>query len=831
MAGVNIPLGRRPAPEPLDEEEAAPIAPPPPPDPEERRRQVLRDQSAAKRADTAYAAEAHDLLHGPEGLFARAGFDAVDAAPDAHAALGDARARALETLTSPVSRALFTDAADERDKELKRRIGVFLVDQERTGATDASLARQAHAEGEFKRAFLAGDTDGAAAAWRTVGSEIAGRGRAGGASDEAVAAEAEETRQALHADAVEELAKTDPVGAQALLNRHRGAMDSATAARLEPAVRDQVDRTHAAAAAEAVVAVPKARRAVADRIRARVQAQGLDARDGNVLVAMGMIESSLDVNARNGRMVGLYQFMPETFSGLGYTDINDTDQQIDAAIKLYRQNKAALAPVLGRDPTAAELYLAHQQGLGGAKALLKADRSANAVETLNTLEYYRKKSGVAKKAIVGNGGREDMTVGEFLDHWNDKTNQKLGGRRPAAAQAAPAASAEPGPDLPPDRRAYVESVADLAHSQDPAVRDLYAHTAAARWDELAAEQGERARAAWDEAEPLVRGGVPFHRWPTQLMARLSPDVRDGVMRAGTRGPEATDWAAYGRLRDLARADPVAFRAEQPAGWLPHLARPEHEEMARLWKDSHDETARLWNDEPEGGFAPAAEFDDGADYDERFDEADEDETGIVKTALRKGGRRARKARNAPWDWTRSPAMTVYGETSSIYPLGIDATKSIYDVGNYDPKSAADLRLARAMIAVAASRNPDHQEYDASGDRNVLVRRQWGVAEEAGGAGRKLAEQGVGPDGRPLEIPSNLNHFFVRNTSKHPKPAAQHPGARYTTFYKSLGPFRSGGGGDAGKGEVYIDFYLEDPDARRKPAKPKPVSPGTKRKQTA
>jgi hypothetical protein len=260
-------------------------------------------------------------------------------------------------------------------------------------------------------------------------------------------------------------------------------------------------------------------------------------------------------------------------------------------------------------------------------------------------------------------------------------------------------------------------------------------------------------------------------------------------------------------------------------------------MVGRWTDAHDaHDAVRGLDEAEGAepaFAAADgddAFDDGADYDDSFEDGDEDGTGLVKAALRRR-RGSKKPTNPPWDWKFSAARTAYGETGNVYPLGIDPRKGLYDVGNYDPKSVAKLRFARALIAVAASRNPDHREYDASGSRKELDQRQWGVTKDASADGQKLLEQGVAPDGHKFEVPRNLNFFFVRNTSKYPRAGAQHPGAPHTTFYGSVGPFRAAGGGDAGKGEVYIDFYLEDPDARRKPAKPKPVSPGTKRKQTA
>jgi len=81
----------------------------------------------------------------------------------------------------------------------------------------------------------------------------------------------------------------------------------------------------------------------------------------------------------------------------------------NAAIQLAQNNKAELTKALGRPPTDAELYLAHQQGAEGASGLLS---NPNAPAS----------SIVGAKAVLSNGGNLNMTAGQFANLWLNKYN-------------------------------------------------------------------------------------------------------------------------------------------------------------------------------------------------------------------------------------------------------------------------------------------------------------------------------------------------------------------------------------------------------------------------
>ncbi len=109
---------------------------------------------------------------------------------------------------------------------------------------------------------------------------------------------------------------------------------------------------------------------------------------------------------------GYFQFVPSTAARMGVNP-RDLNSSADGAGRLAAESARYLRTGLGRDPTGAELYLAHQQGAGGAMKLL-SNPDANAASLVGT------------KAIIQNGGREDMTAAQFVQMWANKFNGTAG---------------------------------------------------------------------------------------------------------------------------------------------------------------------------------------------------------------------------------------------------------------------------------------------------------------------------------------------------------------------------------------------------------------------
>jgi hypothetical protein len=167
---------------------------------------------------------------------------------------------------------------------------------------------------------------------------------------------------------------------------------------------------------------------VYDQIDAVAAQAGATPEEQADLRRTAQVESGGDPKARNGSSRGLFQFHPDTFAHAGGGDINSVADQTKAELNLMRQNRVALQHA-GVPVNGANLYIMHQQGTGGGLALLTAPQDVNAVSAL-TPAYRNPKT--AEAAIVNNGGKADMTAGQFRDYWNARWSGGKGGQAQTA---------------------------------------------------------------------------------------------------------------------------------------------------------------------------------------------------------------------------------------------------------------------------------------------------------------------------------------------------------------------------------------------------------------
>lgn len=104
---------------------------------------------------------------------------------------------------------------------------------------------------------------------------------------------------------------------------------------------------------------------------------------------------------------GPFQFLSGTAKQYGLANPNDPAASADAAARLTLDNKTALTNALGREPTPGELYLAHQQGAGGAIKLLQNPNAP--VESV-----------IGAQAARNNAATPGMTAGQFANKWMGK---------------------------------------------------------------------------------------------------------------------------------------------------------------------------------------------------------------------------------------------------------------------------------------------------------------------------------------------------------------------------------------------------------------------------
>jgi hypothetical protein len=183
--------------------------------------------------------------------------------------------------------------------------------------------------------------------------------------------------------------------------------------------------------------------------------------DFNYLLAQAKIESALDPSARAGTSsaAGLYQFTAGTWletldrhaasHGMDWADdaisrsggraeIGDPAMRAQVmslrfdpnasalmAAELARDNAGELRGTLGREPDAAELYMAHFLGSGGARTFLSALQTDPGQAAAALLPQ----AASANRAIFYDGGRT-RSVGEVMELMRGKVSSAMEGGAP-----------------------------------------------------------------------------------------------------------------------------------------------------------------------------------------------------------------------------------------------------------------------------------------------------------------------------------------------------------------------------------------------------------------
>lgn len=168
--------------------------------------------------------------------------------------------------------------------------------------------------------------------------------------------------------------------------------------------------------------------------------------DPSIMLAIAHIETGGKFNERAKSRVssasGLFQFMKDTRGryGLDGNTVFDARKNAAAGARMLNENRAFFRKRFGREPSAGELYLMHQQGAGGASALL-SNPNALAIDVLTRAHNGNRR--LAAEIIRKNGGRMDMSAGQFSSRWINKgdalqvayggyANRPIGGRAVAA---------------------------------------------------------------------------------------------------------------------------------------------------------------------------------------------------------------------------------------------------------------------------------------------------------------------------------------------------------------------------------------------------------------
>ena len=256
-----------------------------------------------------------------------------------------------------------------------------------------------------------------------------------------------------------------------------------------------------------IAAAAPARPDVQGAIARAARATGVDF---NYLLAQAKLESSLDPAARaaTSSAAGLYQFTRGTWletldrhganHGLDWASSAidrgriddpalrqqvlamrfDPDLSARMAAELANDNRAALLPVLGREPDAAELYLAHFLGSAGATRFL----------TALSADPGQSAAGLLPEAAAANrtifyADNQPRSVGEVMGLLRGKVERAMGEELPAAPQwaayPAPSGSGLSAPAVPTNQRPSMAATLAGTFGLGASGNDAPAHVRAA----------------------------------------------------------------------------------------------------------------------------------------------------------------------------------------------------------------------------------------------------------------------------------------------------------------------------------------------------------------
>ena len=162
---------------------------------------------------------------------------------------------------------------------------------------------------------------------------------------------------------------------------------------------------------------------------------------------IAQIESGGNPSASTGKYRGLFQLSDEGFAANGGKgSITDPVENAKAGVASLKNDIEAFRAKYGREPSATEIYLSHQQGQGGLAAHL-ANPGAPAWQNMaSTAEGRQKGEAWAKQAIWGNipdsqkaqfGSVENVSSQAFFNVWKQKVEGGAGTKPelPDAGQA------------------------------------------------------------------------------------------------------------------------------------------------------------------------------------------------------------------------------------------------------------------------------------------------------------------------------------------------------------------------------------------------------------
>lgn len=421
------------------------------------------------------------------GFLGLQGRDALDASADVTKRIEAIRQQYAGSLTTPAQQLAFENDSRRFQTYKLAEIGQHYEQQAHAFASQVEASTKANALDQIASATASGNQEAVKQATaKLMSAELSTAHRIGGQNidDETVYAAMNRARAASLERQVDTLAPTNPAQAATLLKNDpasmllKGPRLDALSAKLEGHSNSiQAAQWLNEANGHAATAVGGA---VPTRIAEAAIQEGVSP---NLALTTASIESGMGRNL--GSRGNIFQLGgPEKASVGGMSD--DVDSQVQGGVQFLAQKQKEIGAALGREPQPWEVYLAHQQGTGGAAALL-AHPNTPAGQV------------VSPQNISANGGDPSAPASQFtgrIQQIYQQHSAAVGGgpdqmvapsqTAPTASNIPPGASPTPPPTPPPGMQ-------DLASAE---TAEMQRH--ATVLDKLNAHANENPK-AWQQA--------------------------------------------------------------------------------------------------------------------------------------------------------------------------------------------------------------------------------------------------------------------------------------------------------------------------------------------